>query len=182
MNSKTAKLISPERARALLECYGADARAWPEDERASASALIHHSAELRELQQQARSLDDVLKTTEDQFPLLKEPADPTLVARIVDNLPPQDRSGGGMTRSGSRYANKGFNHPRSFLSLAAAAAAVLVISMSIVNLHTLPVNRKQPAPVASELDDWMWEQVTGESLDDNEEPLTFMALLELDQP
>jgi hypothetical protein len=44
------------------------------------------------------------------------------------------------------------------------------------------VNRKQPAPVASELDDWMWEQVTGESLDDNEEPLTFMALLELDQP
>lgn len=182
MNSKTAKLISPERARVLLECYGADARAWPDDERASASALIQHSAQLRELQQQARSLDDVLKTGGDQSPPLNEPADPALVARIVDNLPPQDRSGSTIQRSGFGFAGKGFNHPRSFLSLAAAAAAVLVISMSIVNLHTLSVNRKPPAQVSAELDDWMWQQVTGESVDDNEEPMTFMAFLELDQP
>ena len=36
MNSKTAKLISPERVREILDCYGADPESWPDDERTTA--------------------------------------------------------------------------------------------------------------------------------------------------
>ena len=178
MNSKTAKLISPERVRKLLECYGANAQAWPEDERASALALIQHSSELQNLRQQAHAFDVVLSAGDNRS-RIDAPADPKLVARIVDGLPEQDRAASGSKRN--RLGLAGLTDSRSLLSLAAATAAVFVISLSIMNIHTSSLPREQPARVSAELDDWMWEQVTGEPLDEEEGPATFMALLELEE-
>jgi hypothetical protein len=178
VNSNTTKLISPERVKALLECYGADANAWPDDERASAQALIQHSDELQALRKQERELDELLLSGNDAS-AGQAPADSALVARIVDNLPEQKPSAKGARPHASRYRTSALNHPRNWLSLAAAAATVFVISVAIMDLESTSVSQ-QPAPVTAEMDEWMWEQVTGDPLDDEEEPMTFMSLVEME--
>ena len=97
MNGKTAKLISPERVEQLLECYGADPNSWPDDERATASALILHSDRLKQLQKEAEQLDklllqaDTAVITNVSGKSNNAAVNTALVERIVKNLPAQEK-------------------------------------------------------------------------------------------
>lgn len=179
MNSKTAKLISPERVEELLDCYGANRDSWPDDERATALALIQNSSELQRMQQEAEQLDQFLISGDDKVDA-NAPVDSKLVSRIVNNLPEQNKA---------QQVGSAINHAHSkrllfdyhnWIGMAAASIAVFVISVSIMNLQPSSVPREQPRLVQTELDEWMWEQVTGELDSEDEEPITMMALLEMD--
>lgn len=179
MNSKTAKLISPERVAELFDCYGANPELWPDDERATALALIQNSSELQGLQQEAEQLDQFLIRGDDKLET-NAPVDSKLVARIVDHLPAQNNSRQLDSTSGRKHSRRSFFNFNGWIGMAAASVAVLVISVSILNLQPSSVPHEQPRLVQTELDEWMWEQVTGEVDNDDEEPITMMALLEMD--
>lgn len=182
MSGKTAKLISPERVKRILECYGSNPETWPEDEKVAALSLIQHSRELHDLQQQTAELDNLLKSADSVVAINDEPGSDELLNKIVNALPEQDR------KPDPRFANHLPNSKKSFFDLnhslgaIAASLAVVAISMSIVTLS--PTNINPEASVASSqsvLDEWMWEQVMGEPADEAEEPLSMMALLELEE-
>lgn len=180
-NGNTTKLISPERVEALFDSYGANPDAWPDDERATALVLIQNSSELQDLQRQAEQLDQFLMIGDNRSQS-NEPVDSKLVARIVDHLPEQDKS----TRVDATSIRKRSRRPlfdisewlgNKWIGMAAASIAVLLISVSIMNLHTVSVPNEQPSLAQVELDEWMWEQVTGEANSEDDEPITFMTLL-----
>lgn len=179
MNSKTAKLISPERVEELFECYGANPESWPDDERATALALIQNSSELQSLQREAEQLDQFLISGHDKLKT-NAPVDSKLVARIVDHLPQQNNSRQPGSTSNRKHSTRALFDFSGWVGMVAASIAVFVISVSIINLQTPPVSNEQPSLVQVELDEWMWEQVTGESESEDEEPMTIMALLEME--
>lgn len=175
MNSKTAKLISPERVVELLDCYGADPEAWPDDERATALALIQHSTQLKNLQEEAKRLDQLL--TSGAMPS-HEPVDMQLVSRITANLPMQEKASDQLSRHGRKSS---LFDVSSWAGMVAATIAVFVITVSIMELRTSSTSERQYDTAQAELDYWMWQQVTGEADNEEEEPLTMMALFEPDE-
>lgn len=181
MNTKTAKLVSPERVKKLFECYGADPILWPMDEKVSALSLIQHSGELRKLQQEFAEFDELLKKY-DVASSLPETPDAKLLKNIVGSLPDQEK------RPNKKYINHVSSSSNSFFDLnrtmgaVAASIAIVAITLSIVNLGTDKVRPAEVTVVAkAELDRWMWEQVVGGSTDESEEPLSMMTLLELEE-
>lgn len=181
MSGKTVKLVSPDRVKRILECYGSNPEAWPDDEKVAALSLIQHSGELQDLQQQTAELDNLLKSA-DSAVTVNEGASNELLNKIVNVLPEQDRKPDTRFVNQSSKSNKSFFDLNHSLGAIAASLAVVAISMSIVTLS--PNNIKTESSVASSqsvLDEWMWEQVTGESVDEADEPLSMMALLELEE-
>ncbi|WP_455223549.1 hypothetical protein [Kaarinaea lacus] len=177
MNSKTAKLISPERVVELLDCYGADPEAWPDDERVTALALIQHSTQLQNLQKEAKQLDQFLSTGAMQS-RTDEPVDMQLVSRITANLPAQEKTSDKLLRHGRKPSLLDFS---SWTGMVAATIAVFVITVSIMELHPSSTSEQQYNESQAELDYWMWQQVTGEVDNEEEEPLNMMALFEPDE-
>jgi hypothetical protein len=179
MNSKTAKLISPERVSELLDCYGADPEAWPDDERATALALIQNSTQLKNLQTEARQLDRYL-TAGDIMQRAGKPVDMKLVSRITAHLPVQDKPGQNLMRNNRAALKRSLFDFSSWTGMIAASIAVFAISVSIMELQSSSGARQQSDVSQAELDYWMWQQVTGEVESDDEEPLTMMVLFEPD--
>jgi len=177
MNSKTAKLISPERVVELLDCYGADPEAWPDDERITALALIQHSSQLKDLQSEARELDNFL-CGGDARRSANESVDMRLVSRITANLPAQEKTSQKSLHRGRKSSLFDFG---SWTGMVAATIAVFVITVSIVELHPSSTGEKQSGASQAELDYWMWQQVTGEADNEDEDPLTMMALFVPDE-
>ncbi|WP_455365765.1 hypothetical protein [Kaarinaea lacus] len=177
MNSKTAKLITPERVMELLDCYGADPESWPDDERTTALALIQNSTQLKNLQNEARELDHFLAGGEMKQDAV-EPVDMKLVSRITANLPAQDKPVKRITQDSRRAVKRSLFDPGSWTGMIAASLAVFAITVSIMELQSTPGSRPQSSVSQAELDYWMWQQVTGETENEDEEPLTMMVLFE----
>lgn len=181
MSAKTVKLISPERVKSIFDCYGANPDCWPNDEKVAALSLIQNSSELQELQREAASFDKLLKNSDLEI-VTDQAATSELLEKIVGSLPEQDK------KPNSRFTNNESSHKRSFFdlnrSLAAIAASIAVVAISLSIATMTPESVKPVSSVAmsqTELDDWMWEQVVGESTDESEEPLSMLALLELEE-
>ena len=86
MNTNASKLVSIERAMEIMDCYGADTQAWPEDERIATLSLIKASAQLQQHQEQARRLDNFLEKTKPVTTVENS----ELAARIIAQLPQQE--------------------------------------------------------------------------------------------
>lgn len=181
MTAKTAKLISPERVKKLFECYGSNPDSWPVDEKVSALSLIQHSSELKALQQEIAKFDKILKEGDVAIDVA-ETIDREKVNQLAAGLPEQDR------RPNPHYVNRNLQSRKSFFDLnrslgaIAASVAIMVITLSIVTLkpeNVTPVSTVVTAK--TDLDGWMWEQFVSEPADDYDEPLTMMALLELEE-
>jgi len=184
MNGKTAKLISPERVEQLLECYGADPKSWPDDERATASALILHSDHLKQLQKEAEHLDKLLVQADvavltDSSANLSDAANVALVERIIKNLPAQGKAARQSLRDSSNSTRKSVCSTSNWLSMAAASIAVIVVTFSIVELSSLHSHKPQNVHTQQELDNWMWTQIGNDVDNDEDEPLTVMSFLEM---
>lgn len=177
MNSKTAKLISPERVREILDCYGADPESWPDDERTTALALIQNSTQLKNLQTEARQLDRYL-TGGDIMQRAGKPVDMNLVSRITANLPAQDKPGQSVVQNNRAALKRSLFDFSSWTGMIAASIAVFAITVSIMELQSSSGARQQSDVSQAELDYWMWQQVTGEVENEDEEPLTMMVLFE----
>ena len=181
MSAKTLKLVSPERVRRILECYGANPDSWPMDEKVAALSLIQNSNELQALQQEAAEFDKLLKDTESEF-VSDEATTRSLVDRVVSALPEQD------SKSNPDFVNLQSGGHKSFFdlnrTLGAIAASIAVVAISL-SIATITPDSAKPVSIAttsqSELDVWMWEQVVGDTTDEIEEPLSMMALLDLEE-
>jgi hypothetical protein len=69
-------MLTLGRFRSMTGSYGADLARWPEQARADARALLSVSAEARTLLEEARALDDLIGTTQQQEDgLLWEPGE-----------------------------------------------------------------------------------------------------------
>ncbi len=181
MTANTVKLISPERVKKLFECYGPNPDSWPLDEKVSALSLIQHSGELQELQREIKGFEKLIETA-DVSQVVGDGVDQELLNRIVGALPEQD------SRPDPRFSNRRLRNNRPFFDLnrtmgaVAASVAVVAITLSIVTLKPENVRPVSSVTAANtELDNWMWEQVFGEPVDDSEEPLSMMTLLEMEE-
>jgi hypothetical protein len=163
MTTPTHHEISIERVAALIEAYGSNPRSWPEQERAVAMARIESSSQLQQLLNDARRLDTTLLAGH-----VEEPPDEVLLARIVDNLPPQQVAG--------RLAAKpGLLH--TWPAAVAAGITGLAIMLAVMNNPQQAIQNEQLA--LQELDYWLWQDVTDQvSFDTSEEsPTDFMSML-----
>lgn len=182
MSAKTVKLISPERVKRIFECYGANPDCWPMDEKVAALSLIQNSSELQSLQKQSAELDTLLKESDSGF-TSDEATNRELLDKIVAALPDQNKKPTPDFVNQQAIGRKSFFDWNKTLGAIAASVAVVAISLSIVSIA--PDSIKPVSSIASaqsELDDWMWEQfVSDTTTDDAEEPLSMMALLDLEE-
>jgi len=114
-----------ERCEQILRAYGADADAWPPEERAELEALLHDSAELRQLARQEASLDQWLDAAADLEPSA------ALHGRILDAVP---RPSEPLADRLDRWAAELWNGWRRWPAVAAlAAATVLGVGTGLVS-------------------------------------------------
>lgn len=132
--------MTPERVKTLIESYGANPEAWPQEEREAAYALYTQSPELQERARGEQTLDDILREY-DPMPYDKGMH---LAERILTATPDK-------TNGFTVFARQG-----AMLALAASVAAVAFISFSLLR-HT------PEAPVSVAFNDWAWEEVLDET-------------------
>jgi hypothetical protein len=176
MNGKTKKLISPERAKEIIDCYGANSDFWPIDEKDAALSLIQHSEELRNHHQGADKLDQLLASSN----LKIDASNVDLQKRIVESLPEQDKASNPLYSNHSTPNKAPAFVANKWVGMVAASIVVVVMSMSIVELRPVSIERDSSSIIKIELESWMWEQVAEETENDDEEPLSMMAFLEMD--
>lgn len=197
MQSKTAKLVNHQRVIELLECYGGSADAWPEEERAAASALIKGTADLQQRQRDAQQLDEAMGVDAAHASFTARP-DPATVANIIAALPEQAAdTTSRLSDYREQQANKKHSTKRNmgWWTYGAAAAAVMVLAIGIfLKQPSQPLKPSTNPPLVTaavsqqELDQWMWQEATGldgesaldATVDGPDAPITFMAMVELE--
>lgn len=216
MTEKPMKFINPQRVHELLDCYGADATRWPEDERAAALAMIHNKSgqhkDLRDKYLDAQVLDMALGLQQGVQTNIHAAAvgvNQHIVDSILNRLPPQVPAQQGHDDTTADTASlkdsniialenkhRAFKHPWLQFGIAATFAIVTVTGLLYLPQHSKPqslatastTQNPQKAQLvaksaASELDQWLWQEVVGEtSEDDNtsDEPASLLALIELE--
>lgn len=181
MKNSTPKLISNNRVIQLLASYGARSTSWPAEERLAALALIEKSPELKKLLHDAQALDEAMAVTEyDEPPLPK--ANSQLVSRIVNQLPEQEpiRSKVNIFQPKPWFNSERFGKLWQHSGLLATGMAMTLLI--IVLLQPQPATQYDTYTLTQvELDQWLWEDVTGETQDFDEDVLDFMTLAEVEQ-
>lgn len=120
----TGKRVDLERFAAIVDAYGADADAWPAEERAGALALLEVSAKAVELRAEAARLDGFL----DELPELAPSV--ALSERILEEAPAPAR---GWTERWAQVVDAVWPFGPSWQPVAAlATAAVLGITFGLV--------------------------------------------------
>ncbi len=85
-------MISIDRAKKIIQCYGGDPNTWPEHERKEILQLLLDSKRLTDMQQQALAIDSFFGLVEQKTGDLNyRPGDQLCADRILSNLPVQQR-------------------------------------------------------------------------------------------
>lgn len=181
MKHNDSKQIDDRRVAQLIECYGAALDSWPQEYRQAAKELIQGSDELRQLLQEAQQLDDALLITAD-YSLTRVSADPADVASVIDKLPEQQLPQPARPKEKNKAIGFGSWFDGLWIKGGMVAAGLAILVTSTVLLQ--PQSPTSPVHVAvltqQELDQWMWEDITGTGQEESEENLTFMALVDLE--
>lgn len=83
-------MITVDRAKTILACYGGDSSLWPEHERMAMQVLLARFSSLRILQLEALSLDQLITIPVDQQSDIKDQQYYSkLIAQTVSSLPKQ---------------------------------------------------------------------------------------------
>lgn len=196
MNKNRQKFVSIERAIALIDCYGANIEAWPDEERVAAIALVKASTQLQQRLQAAQQLDDALNG----YGGSAQTHQPALVSRIIDQLPDQDpaelitaapdpinqRS---VLKSDETYNPtylKVESHFWQKKSMIAAGFALFFVAYFLSQSQTSSL---KPTTLIAQpiLDQWMLDEIAADNTvnnsnneNDDDEELTFMAMVELE--
>ena len=163
MTDDPVKLVTPQRVKELLDCYGGSPDAWPEEERTAALALLDSSSELQTWLEQARLLDQAMNLPTGMTGCAPEQT-ADLSARILDQLPAQDTPRQQTPRRGRLVVSRPALFHRIWgwpaVTLGAAAAAALVIALLSPQPFTEP---QRPIVTATNgFDDWVWALVLDE--------------------
>ena len=187
MSKPTTRLVTQNRLKELLECYGSSSSFWPAEERQAALNLLNGSPELITQQSQIQSLDKLLMEYRNlESNSIDQRAVQSLQQRIMSQLPEQE-----LPESNTDDIDRPTLYPYRFRFLAGSiAASILVASLSLGVIHQLypPENNPtiQPsAEIASNaFSQWAWEDITGESIEPESEndPTTLYALVALEFP
>jgi len=117
--------MTPARFAELIDAYGADAKRWPEAERAAALALLAHAPEARARLEEARRLDALI----DAWPQPAAAPDPAqLAARVAHTA--QESAGNVVPFAPRRKAPATVMAWARAGALAAAGICGLVIGMA----------------------------------------------------
>ena len=172
----TSKLVSIDRVIELLDCYGANTQNWPEDERAAAKTLIKQSDELQQYQEKTQRMDKLMGIGPNHNSLSQR-ADAHVVANIINNLPKQAH-----ISSALPHENKLLKSANSWLKLGIAATFAAIFFASFVTVTQLTSTESITVATATQndLDQWIWQEVTDQPIEDNDDTLTFMAMLDLE--
>lgn len=163
MTDDLVKLVTPQRVKELLDCYGGSPEAWPEEERTAALALLDSSSELQTRREEARLLDQAMNIPPSMTATASEhTAD--LAARILDRLPAQDVPGQQTPQRDGPVVGRSALFDRVWgwpaVALGAAAAAALMIALLAPQPLTEP--HRPIVTAANDFDDWVWAQVLDE--------------------
>ncbi len=169
MTMGASRVITRERMEEILSCYGGAPRAWPEEEREAALALLAASRELERHRQEAVRLDRAIGVL-DEGARASAAAErvPALARRILSRLPAQEPAGAvdgappgpapGRRRLPAlrpRAGWRGWTWPG--LALAGAVAATLAIA---VLPRQTEVDGRGPLTASPvEADGWPWQDL-----------------------
>ncbi|BCG00891.1 hypothetical protein PPGU19_054590 [Paraburkholderia sp. PGU19] len=135
--------MTPERFRAIVDAYGAEARHWPEAERAAASAwAAQHRSEVDALLAQAAQLDAWLASDAAATDMAPDAA---LIERVMASAPANRRSrrprrlsliwpGGGSGRAGWWWSGAAF----AGVGLIGGLAGAFAVSFFLVTGNPSP--------------------------------------------
>lgn len=84
-------MMSIDRAKRIIQCYGASPEAWPEHDRQAIQHLLLDSKSLADFQQQAFDLDKFIGLTSFLATVNNEILDQQCASRILSQLPEQQR-------------------------------------------------------------------------------------------
>jgi len=162
--NKTKQLISLQRAKDIIECYGGKAENWPDNEREAMRVLVQQSDELQASCREVQMLDDMLLEAKRDERSVTSDAVLQLQNRIMRDLP----------RTG-----RGFNNVRMKGAIAASIVAVL-FSFSLL---FQPPTQQPNTEVSQTFNAWAWDEVTGESdaevnVSDDEDIFPLVSLAE----
>lgn len=178
MSKGTSRLVSIERAVEIMEAYGANKDRWPEDERAAAIALVTGSDELQKKLADQQALDDFLGPVSSGSAELSH-RENQLLSRIIDNLPEQKNHAEAIT------VQQRFGQWSSF-GAGALAASLFIAVVTFFTLHDSPVSisgSKDNIVQYQELDEWLWNDVTidvAQLDEEQDDPVSFMSLVDLE--
>jgi len=150
MSQKTDMTLSEQRAREIIDSYGASADAWPGEERQAVLALLEESGNLQAYREEAARLDKALGIQADDQVTDRS----TLADRILQNLPPQ-------TEDRPKVS-------RVWPSLAAAASLAAII-FTVVSFRPgtgptqPPINVAAVNPAVAAFEQWAWEEVLNQT-------------------
>jgi hypothetical protein len=141
-------MITPERAEAIILCYGGNPAAWPEHEKTALEAFLAQSETLRALQKQLLSVDEFMGFVEPE-PEIFDRQTALLAERILTNLPTQHQQAAKTSHQKNSPQNwwkkaamiikTGWPHSRPVYKVTALAlAALLVINTTPENSHVEP--------------------------------------------
>lgn len=204
MSNTTSKLVTPARLQQLLDCYGSSPTSWPEEERQDALTLLKNTPELHTLHGQTQQLDNFFtQHKEYEASMVDKNAMQLLQQRIMRDLPEQildDKQDGIHKhdgRQGHSNRNKEYRSHRNRLWMSSLAASLFIVSLSLGVIHQIygpghtqlppvasqhPANQQDNIMVSNDFDAWAWEDITGESVSDNNDngAATMLALVDME--
>ncbi|MDH5189782.1 MAG: hypothetical protein OEW89_00880 [Gammaproteobacteria bacterium] len=157
--------MNHERVKTLIDCYGADAERWPQEEMEAAIMLIDNSPELIAYQDDARALDKLINNQNIQDDIDTH----ALASRIMDSLPQQEQ-----TRS--------VKAPY-FAFASAATVALIFVSTWLLQPVTMEAPFVEINNIAqTEFEEWAWEETLDQTpltLAENNEPADEWSFMEI---
>jgi hypothetical protein len=175
MTDDPVRVVTNERVKELLDCYGGSPQAWPEEERAAAWALLKNSTELQRLREEALLLDQALDLPRSARGGTTTEATADLAKKILSQLP-----GTGLARQPNR-TDRPISRPdqrrslsratlfnRSWIWAGVAVCGVAAVALMIALLSPQPVIERQirVTTAANDFEDWVWEEVLDQTPED----------------
>jgi len=144
--------MTPDRLKRLVDCYGESPRAWPEEEREAAQALLQlHPGLLSYIKSEAW-LDAVLNQVE---PFVYSAEIASVKQRILLNLPEQPRQ-----QPAREIATTLRNKWRLVSTITAFAASLM---LALVLWHPVSPSRPSYDIAQNQFEQWTWDDTIGNS-------------------
>ncbi|MDX1488014.1 MAG: hypothetical protein R3268_07435 [Acidiferrobacterales bacterium] len=154
MSNDPVKLVTPERVKELLDCYGSSPYAWPESERAAALALLDGSSELQAHRDAAHLLDEALNL-QARGPSAVSEQTAVLAKRILDQLEAQDRPSAQSLDDRVPLFDRFWIWP----TVALAGLATIALVMLLWSIPPITAPRYRVVVAANDFDNWVWAEV-----------------------
>ena len=168
-------MMTTDRAKQIIDCYGGNFEQWPVDERLVLQRLLLSHPELLKAHQQALYLDEKL---EQYFASVQTLETKQLEKKILKNLPVRKMNADSRAGRNIKIISKLFNIEivlNTFNNPAKTMGAFALMLLCAISLFLFNENRQVAIQISSGMEDEL--MLMAESLDYSEE-LELLAILE----